>query len=763
MTIYAKLTVGAINAPLATWDSSTQIWDSTTATWDDLTTVNIGVPFYDTYNMQLKKSTADNNSSSRLDMLFPNNAGIHAADFATTAEVFLYADKDINPPTTLRFGGVITEKTFEGSGSNKEKIKLMARDFTAILQKNSIEPTVFTNQEVSVIVINLMQSFAPTSFTTANVQVTGLTIDRITFKQVYLFDALKQLAELAKCVFWVDSTKDLHFVPLSTASSGLTFNNTNVRKSQFVTDVDSVKNKVMVYGNRQLVAQPTETFTSNGAGSVFTLTLNPVNVSVRSPSGGNILKGDVFNAATTAASGIDFLVSYYDKTVILRSGTSLGYTTIPASGTKLTVDYFVSRPIVKSAEDPTSQQAYYKRTDIIQDDNINDPLVAKRIAKNQITLKKDPAIQGMLDMQGVIDVTPGNTVIVDLPLENVSSQTYDILEASYNFTPALMQAEQVLKVKVSQRIKDITDILKDMINKQRLLQASQIDSTAVVTRLLTGNGSAGLQIPSWHVKTKAINDTFVLGHTNNGVLGIVGGKGLTGSMISTVSWISGIMGTGYDRAVGFGSGGRIFVTDNGSRVNIGSKDNYSVSFWFAKSGNATDCSISEHNQATNYPWAFKTSGGLNFTINDGTTTPIARSGNFIDGSWYHVVGVRNYTAGSISLYVNGSLVNTALDSTNGNVRSTTGGFTLGARLSTGTHSFIGSLDDFRVYNKILSTGEIGSLYSKLNVTGSLLAYYKFDEGLLTTVYSSSSGTDYKLQPILGDRRSAAVTVTSGVT
>lgn len=758
MTIYVRLTVGAVNAPLATWDSVTQTWDSIDALWDDISQSTIGTPFYDVYTMMLRKSTADNNSSSRLEMTFPNQAGLHTSDFSESAEVFLYADKDISPPTTLRFGGIVTEKTFEGSGSNKEKVKLMARDFTAILQKNTIEPTVYTNQEVSIIVINLIGLFAPSSFTTNNVSVTSLVLDRITFKQVNLFDALKQLADLAGCVFWVDETKDVHFVPASVASSGLTFDNVNVRKSQFVTDVDSVKNRIFVYGNRQLVAQPTATFTSDGIGSVFTLLQAPANVSLRSPSGGNIKKGDVFNAAATAPSGVDYLVNYYDKTIILRSGTDLGYSTIPASGTAFTVDYFVSKPIVKVAEDFTSQAAYYKRTEIIQDDNINDPVVAKRIAKNQIALKKDPAVQGTMDIQGVVDVTPGTTCIVNMPFQNIVLQQYDILEAAYNFNPKNCFEEQVLKVKVSQRIKDVTDILKDLILSERRLAAAQIDDTATITRLLTGAGSAGLKVPTWTARSRAINDSFVFGHPVNGVIGEVGSP-LHGTQYSGVtSWSSGTVGLLYDKSAQFtGSGNGFWV----SGINSGSLSQFSISVWVQPTELNTDGNNNfrhiVNSVANGNFFIVEETGSISFRV-PGVTSVNWVAGSAPANTWTHIVA--SYDQSFRRMYVNGALVGS--DSIGAGTVNI-GAISIGRKTDVaGFNSFVGYMDDMRIYNKALALTEVGSLYAKNNYpTGSLYAYWTFDEGSGAYAYSSASGLNYRLQPIIGDRRGSTVVIRSG--
>jgi len=464
------------------------------------------------------RTISDNNSTSRVEFDVPNWAGYNKNNFPPSSEVSLKADLDVAPAVTPIFGGIVSEVTFTGAGSNKEAIHVVCRDYTSLLQKNSIDPEVYTNAEISTIVTNLMAKYAPLTFTVTNVAVTGVTLTRQTFKRVNLFDALKQLAELAGgWFFYVDENKDLHFQPKNTVSSGLVFDNTNTTKTEFRTDIEGVKNRVYVYGARQIIQYPTETFVADGVGSVFTLTYPPSNTKVQ--VSGAFKKGDIYQGTVNATSGADYLVSYNDKTIIFVSGTAYGYTSIPGSLVNVVVDYGLSRPIVKLAEDQSSIAIYGKRMMEVIDENIVDPVVAVNIAKSQLSLNKNPKTQGTVHVKGVVACVPGQTCVVDFPYEGQSTVTANIIEAKYEFNVYNNFADQVLTVKTSSRIADVTDVLKNLLLDVKRLQAGQVDTAGTLTRLLSGTGSFSLQIPLWKVKTRTIENSFVLGHPLNGKLG----------------------------------------------------------------------------------------------------------------------------------------------------------------------------------------------------------------------------------------------------
>ena len=152
-------------------------------------------------------------------------------------------------------------------------------------------------------------------------------------------------------------------------------------------------------------------------------------------------------------------------------------------------------------------------------------------------------------------------------------------------------------------------------------------------------------------------------------------------------------------------------------------------------------------------WAIAYTSGCGVTMTKLTTTPST-------GVWYHVAGVYNSVAQTLTLYVNGS--NVASNSVTGCLPSQTGPgntLTLGIEYSTAATALNGILDDSRVYNRALSAAEVSALYSGsangatggvCGVTGGgngpttgLVGWWKLDDGssgTTPTTAADSSGT-----------------------
>lgn len=701
-------------------------------------------------DISMNKATSKFNGTSSMTAVFDNVAGLNKDLFTNGDEVILYAD-NFNPPTTKIFGGKITEVNFKGQGI-AEKMTLSARDFASELQNIEIDIEVYTNREVSFMVNDLMTKYAPVGFTTTNVEVTSTTLSRLVFKAKNLFDALIQLAELtenADWLFWVDEDKDLHFTKMNQVSSGVTLNNTNVLTSTFKELIDDVKNKVTVYGTRILVSNGAQTIVADGVGSVFQLNGNPHNTDI--VVDGVHQDGAILFANQEPTSGTNYMVNFYDAQIVFASGTALGYSSIPASGASVVANYDVSRPIIKVQQDVTSVNAYGLRTETVTDENIEDPQMASSVAKSQLALKKDPLTQGNLGLQGVYNLVPGQTVVVDLPNKNIDLQTQDIVSCKYNFNTDNNFHEEVLKVVTSEKIGDITDVLKELILNFKQLNIMTVDQAAVVPKLFQYIGSVGVTVPTYHVSSRTLNDSFTLDHPQNGVLGVVGSPN-TGS-ITGATWVSGIIGTGWDKALSFD--GVNNVVDLGNVLDLPGQA-ITISAWINPSnlGSTFNTIFDKGNTGGDgYIFRIRNSPQLEFRFNGITSTcPYT----FSSGTWYHTVAT--YNGSNVEFYVNGSNENTVARTDS--ILTSSDNAYIGGRAGT-LDNWPGKIDDLRIYNRALSGTEIGSLFEKKNYpTNNLDAYYKFDTGSGTNAYSSASGGSYKLQPIIGDRRGTPVVIGS---
>jgi len=223
-----------------------------------------GLKTTDNISLDITSATGVNNSASSFKANFNNERGRNKTAFTVGDEIFTFADDTVDVHTyafpytfdfTLLnklFTGIIEDVNFTGK-AEKEKVTISGRDFTARLQDATVEPVVYNDTEVSVIVKDIISNNV-SDITTTFVDVTTTTLGNIAFNHTPVFDALKKLADLSGFYFFVDSDKVLHFKNKGSIVSGSTFDNTNIVKSIFKTTDKEIANKVWVYGGRQLAA-----------------------------------------------------------------------------------------------------------------------------------------------------------------------------------------------------------------------------------------------------------------------------------------------------------------------------------------------------------------------------------------------------------------------------------------------------------------------------------------------------------------------------
>jgi hypothetical protein len=415
-----------------------------------------------------------------------------------------------NNGSQLLFRGILEDISYVGQPLD-EKIHLSGRDYIARLQDRTVEPEVYTNWEVGSIVQDIISKYTQ-NISWSGIQHPGTILPRITFKHVPVYDAIKELAGLAdgnEYIFYIDNNKDFHFEPNSSVSSGYTFDNNAVSTSDFTEKRDNIFNQIWVYGDRYLDGYK-ETFTAGSplGGSIFTLLYKPHNTEI-TVSGATIQPGGVYQMSYSTPSGLKYLVNYDDKQIIFISGTSLG-AFIPSSGNQVIVNYKRLLPIVKVADDEVSKAQYGTRVKVIVDKNIKDPNTAVSVMQQQLAKYSVPEKEGNLNLQGIYNVTPGQTVVVDMPYESIDNETYDIIEASYQFNKENNLTENVMNVKLNTKMNDVTDIIKQLTLDVKKLQAADIDDSDIITRFQNTTGSVGIRQSGVEVYTRNIAGTSLI-------------------------------------------------------------------------------------------------------------------------------------------------------------------------------------------------------------------------------------------------------------
>ena len=140
---------------------------------------------------------------------------------------------------------------------------------------------------------------------------------------------------------------------------------------------------------------------------------------------------------------------------------------------------------------------------------------------------------------------------------------------------------------------------------------------------------------------------------------------------------------------------------------------FTFSCWFKSTGTSGGV----------YPCVFSTGkndgsgwliGYFSNTHRFGITRPslssiLYQSDSCLDNIWYHgVVTVGSGVTAPVSIYINGKL--SISSSTNQGLATNTQDQSIGADLNGGAGFWLGLIDEVRIYNRVLSAGEISTLY-----------------------------------------------------
>jgi hypothetical protein len=451
-------------------------------------------------------------SAEEVAYIYNNGAGLvddtYTEDSTVTTSTIVPSE-DLNEGKVL-FNGILEDIDYTAK-EQVSSVSLRGRDYTAKLQDITIPPEVYTDEEVSYIVIDLMKKYCE-DVTYNNVDYTSVILPRIAFNHDSLFQAFKKLADLSGYNFYVDENKDLHFELQQNNDSGLSFGHNNTIKTSWKNTRKELYNSVWVYGDRTLTAWK-QLFAVTG-GSVYTLDYKPSNTNVE--VNGVQKKGGVAEMSSTPESGTNFLVSYHDKQVIFTSGTSIG-NSIPSTGSILVL-YQRQVPIVKFGQDRASLEAYGLKEKVVMDKAIKDANEAEDLMKSILDTESNPKVMGDIEIYGYQDINMGDYCICNYPKEGIGSKAYDIISVNYSLNKTDLLSENFIGLKVNRKIKNITDEIVNIKEDVDKLKAGDVSSSELLSRFEFGAGSIGIRA-NWRIYQKNIGTAFIMGNLSNGIMG----------------------------------------------------------------------------------------------------------------------------------------------------------------------------------------------------------------------------------------------------
>jgi len=163
-----------------------------------------------------------------------------------------YVD-DSPTPSTRVLVGVVEEALRRRPSKNENVLVLRGRELFHVIAGNRYVVEVFKDREISSIVRELVEKYAPEIDASSHIEDTGITLEDIRFPYRTLKDCLDLLSSLAGYTYHCDPELKLHFYPLQAKSSGLTFTEADIAPTpELVDDLTPVKNVVYVLGGVDL-------------------------------------------------------------------------------------------------------------------------------------------------------------------------------------------------------------------------------------------------------------------------------------------------------------------------------------------------------------------------------------------------------------------------------------------------------------------------------------------------------------------------------
>ncbi len=208
------------------------------------------------------------------------------------------------------------------------------------------------------------------------------------------------------------------------------------------------------------------------------------------------------------------------------------------------------------------------------------------------------------------------------------------------------------------------------------------------------------------------------------------------------TWTTGQIGSGID----FDGTNDYATTADNDVLDFTDGEQFTVTGWFNRDTFTTADHIfakQTNSFDTGYSMYIDTADQIYFIVYDGTDlySLETATGLIASSGWHHFAAVWGDT--TATLYIDGVETSTTPSGTIGNIGSlaNTNPFRIGAS-SDGSQPFDGKIDEIRVYDRTLSTDEIGKLYRLTTPTGvdtSLKGYWSFNSEALsgTTAYDRS--------------------------
>lgn len=477
------------------------------------------------YLRKAEKITTYGDSIAKYVLEFTKNVN-NLIPLSNALSVAIYEDSSV-PPTTKVFDGFID--LFEpGAGL----VKITAKDKLALLINNQVmhyyDKTIFGDPaypdgKISDIFKDLVTTYGGLSTNSgATVQDSGTisVLEKFPCKNADIFERVRKLAETLNWVFYYRADTDfVYFEP-----KNFTVNATTLQVGVNVIEIPTWEydraemiNDLRLEGAQQLV-QSSELFSGDASTTEFTLSDIPEDIAVYYSAAKNY--GTTARLANEIKIG-DFpnSLSVHDYEVDKKNKTITFTSFVPAASTNnilAEISYYAAIPI--HMKDETSIMTYtsYKKTVTLIDVlSLSD---AWKRAENILTKYSQPFKSAKLKVlwTNSLNVQVGQSIKV---IDSVNVPPINQYFTVYKVTDSWPEAS--MDIEVGDKQYTIEEYQANIIERVKRLEETVIGTTDAVTEILQQTITFDCVPDTTNVLVQDIEDSFVLGHPDNGKLGLV--------------------------------------------------------------------------------------------------------------------------------------------------------------------------------------------------------------------------------------------------
>lgn len=297
---------------------------------------------------------------------------------------------------TRLFGGYAAQVRARHAPGGENLIwSITALDYGVLFQKRIVDQT-FVGKTAAYMIDTLVQAeLSGLGFDSTTYVATGGTYD-IRFDRRTLFDAIKELSDKDNFIWWVDSTKHLHYVD-DTSGAAAPFQVSDLAHANWTTifpvdssgfdveeDASDIRNTVTVHGGVQTSEPVVEDFTGDGVTTDFAVAYSPINAC-----------GTVTVEGVEQQVGRDFIDDPARFPVLVNwTYGVLKFAVAPALGAAISIAYTYDAAIRTAVVDATSVATYGTHEYVHVDLSIASSAQAALLANAILSRYKNPTTAG---------------------------------------------------------------------------------------------------------------------------------------------------------------------------------------------------------------------------------------------------------------------------------------------------------------------------------------------------------------------------------